>query len=196
MKNAVLKVLKVLAIGVAAAVLGHILTGCDSGGEQNVAGDASADSLPPAQLDAGTPKVDTGVLMADTGTLKTDTGVPTADMGTSKVDTGTATSPCTAIVQGKAVSFPTLKYIVSDIPVTCDDPGYAKYPFVGLTCVQLEELYPDQIGDICCIPLWNTTGDALTKSQPACARSGSVLIGSGNTVLCSTDGKFKGWICG
>lgn len=50
MKNAVKKVLKVLAIGVTAAVLGHILAGCDSGGEQDVAGgDASA-----TKVDTGT----------------------------------------------------------------------------------------------------------------------------------------------
>lgn len=52
MKNAIKQVLKVLAIGVTAAVLGHILSGCDSGGEQDVAGDAGVDSLPSTMVDS------------------------------------------------------------------------------------------------------------------------------------------------
>lgn len=48
MKNAIKQVLKVLAIGIVAAILGHILSGCDSGGD----GFAPPDALPSANPDA------------------------------------------------------------------------------------------------------------------------------------------------
>lgn len=100
-------------------------------------------------------------------------------------------APCEATAMGTVVKpAGKIPYIVSDKPVTCEDPSYSTGPMAGLTCSQMVMGYQGTNGRTCCIPA-DTASWAADKLHPYCGEY--VVIGY--EAICSTTGKFVGWLC-
>lgn len=213
MKNSLKKVFRVLAIGVAFALLGHALAGCDGGGSDlpdvvGVDGGAGTDARSDVQprADAQGP----GLGRTDAGLISCEVPSPTREWGevsTSLVPghfvvlTGDVVQACEAW----KVENPTLQVPVDGYQV----PRGTTLSTAGIDCSAISEDFRGSTGLFWCV--WAVDEDNSCSARPdgvtTCEIRGLGLMPYSTSgavppktpkrswAACSPEGSYVGWLC-
>ena len=195
MKNATLRVLRVLAIGVLCSLLGHFLAGCDGGGTE--ASDAGSAGVLAPRPDGAV----SCAIPSPTGDQPSGYGAAARDLPATNFlfVANDVAAACEGSKKPVCVTNPATGVVTCTTPVAtqglaCDDPAH---DFQGSTgepwCVALTT--PD--GSSACNATY-LSGSCIAQGVSPMSKYATGPV-QGRLVrswaLCGASGKFVGWMC-
>jgi hypothetical protein len=211
MKNSLKKIFRVLAIGVAAALLGHALAGCDGGGSDlpeasGVDGGAGTDARPGTDVLPRTDVQGPGLGRTDAGLISCEVPSPTREWGEASTSlvpghfvvlTGDVVRACEAW----KVENPTLQVPVDGYQV----PRGSEVSTAGVDCMGIADDFRGSTGLFWCVGPFSCTPSPDGKTTCEIWGLGLLKYSTSGAVppktlrrtwaACSPEGVFVGWLC-